>query len=761
MAVGAASATMAPGSLLAAAARRTARRASLLARPAAAHRARLAPSPAPTLAFARDALLAPRAAAHRASAAAAAAAAAPRRARVVVPRVRSLGAPRVDRAIASSSTPPRAVGVDASASPELDELDGPSDADADDAAPRAAAPAVLHSLENDLAVLEGVGASVPPGTLLAVGAAAAADGVANAVLLAHREPKTFALAFHVAADGSKLPGFEPGESASHSSVLLAPGAPVEVLSRLPRFAVPADDEVVGRRIGALGAPVDDRGPLTKGSSSGTFSGGESNTTPGGGGSELFREPPSVEDRKPITTPLITGVKALDALTPVGRGQCLLLTGEADARLAELAMHAIAAQSAIERGLAPKRPVRCVYAAVGPGSFEGGSAAGGLYDGGAGVQAKLEAMAPDAMARTTIVACAPEASPAERYAAVAAAFAVAEAARAEGRDVLLAVDDFAGLVGFPAEMGRLSPQLELEDADATEEQMVEYEGMIINALLAERRRFLGMTLQRVARMNDEMGGGSLTLLGAMVHEKGAYKGRRGGLKDSGDLVGGGGFELPAGFDDMDDALRAKIVAALAKKKEAKEAKEAEKAKEAEEASSSEAEEEYTHAQPRAVVEEFMSITDGQVMVEGFSPETGWAVSVKDSVSRIGSPGAAGPLMSLDMLQLRLDVMQADDMSVFGREGEEKSKMRDRSAAIRGLLRQRPGEAARLSAQTVGMLALRRGALDGMNADEAYDAVEAAVARARERVPEILDAIDEAPKKKLTDEQIEALAEAFEK
>ena len=760
MAVGAASATMAPGSLLAAAARRTARRASLLARPAAAQRARLAPSPAPALAFARDALLAPRAAAHRASAAAAAAPPPPRRARVVVPRVRSLGAPRVDRAIASSSTAPRAVGVDASASPELDELDGPSDADADDAAPRAAAPAV-HSLENDLAVLEGVGASVPPGTLLAVGAAAAADGVANAVLLAHREPKTFALAFHVAADGSKLPGFEPGESASDSSVF-APGAPVEVLSRLPRFAMPADDEVVGRRIGALGAPIDDRGPLTKGSSSGPFSGEESNNnTPGGGGSELFREPPSVEDRKPITTPLITGVKALDALTPVGRGQCLLLTGEADARLAELAMHAIAAQSAIERGLAPKRPVRCVYAAVGPGSFEGGSAAGGLYDGGAGVQAKLEAMAPDAMARTTIVACAPEASPAERYAAVSAAFAVAEAARAEGRDVLLAVDDFAGLVGFPAEMGRLSPQLELEDAEATEEQMVEYEGMIINALLAERRRFLGMTLQRVARMNDEMGGGSLTLLGAMVHEKGAYKGRRGGLNDSGDLVGGGGFELPAGFDDMDETLRAKIVAALAKKKEAKEAAEAKEAKEAEEASSSEAEEEYTHAQPRAVVEEFMSITDGQVMVEGFSPETGWAVSVKDSVSRIGSPGAAGPLMSLDMLQLRLDVMQADDMSVFGREGEEKSKMRNRSAAIRGLLRQRPGEAARLSAQTVGMLALRRGALDGMNADEAHDAVEAAVARARERVPEILDAIDEAPKKKLTDEQIEALAEAFEK
>jgi hypothetical protein len=46
----------------------------------------------------------------------------------------------------------------------------------------------------------------------------------------------------------------------------------------------------------------------------------------------------------------------------------------------------------------------------------------------------------------------------------------------------------------------------------------YSGMIINALLAERRRFLGMTLQRVARMSDKLGGGSLTLIGVMYHTK---------------------------------------------------------------------------------------------------------------------------------------------------------------------------------------------------------------------------------------------------
>ena len=115
-----------------------------------------------------------------------------------------------------------------------------------------------------------------------------------------------------------------------------------------------------------------------------------------------------------------------------------------------------------------------------------------------------------MEHVTVVSCSPNASMAERYAATCAAFAVAEGARAEGQDVLLVLDDFTGLIGFTVDMAKLSPQL--ENSAPTEEdgveRMVEYEGMIINALLAERRRFLGMTLQRCARLNDKKGGGSL-------------------------------------------------------------------------------------------------------------------------------------------------------------------------------------------------------------------------------------------------------------
>ena len=120
--------------------------------------------------------------------------------------------------------------------------------------------------------------------------------------------------------------------------------------------------------------------------------------------------------------------------------------------------------------------------------------------------------------------------------------------------------------------------------------------------------------------------------------------------------------------MTPEMQAKIKAALEKRAAAAE----DAAKAAEASAASERLPEEAHVQSRAVVEEFMSITDGQVMVESFSPETGWGISVKDSVSRIGSPGAAGPLMSLDMLQLRLDVMQADDMTVFGREGTRRAR-----------------------------------------------------------------------------------------
>ena len=126
---------------------------------------------------------------------------------------------------------------------------------------------------------------------------------------------------------------------------------------------------------------------------------------------IIRDPPGVEDRKPITTPLVTGIKALDVLTPLGRGQCMLLTGEPGTGLTRLGVGAIAAQAG--------SGVRCVYGATGAAAEDGGKGA------------VEELRAAGAMGHTTVVSVDGDASLAERYAATCAAFAVAEGARAKG------------------------------------------------------------------------------------------------------------------------------------------------------------------------------------------------------------------------------------------------------------------------------------------------------------------------------------------
>ena len=624
--------------------------------------------------------------------------------------------------------------------PEPSEAETRAEISADeDGATRAG---VVHSVEGSLAILEGIGGDVKPGTLLDIG-----EKGATGVLLSHREPKSFAL-LYVGGDGA-TPGAP--RLASDESPGTKPGD-VVVVRKKARFHMPPESDVVNRRIGPLGEPLD--GGSVPGEADGKFRDAASGT---GAGSELFREPPSVEDRKPITTPLVTGVKPIDVLTPVGRGQCMLLTGEVGTNLSELGLNAVVAQAKVLGKGQGVNAVRCVYGAVGAAAADSGAAA-------------FAQLKEQGAVDFTVVSCAPDASLAERYAATCAAFAVAEGARSEGKDVLLVLDDFTGLIGFSRDMARLSPQLEIAEDDSEDtpsaEQMVEYEGMIINALLAERRRFLGMTLQRVARLNDTLGGGSLTLLGVMYHEAGAYRGKRASEKNSG-TVGEAADDdgeasvvvpaLPAGFDDMPEATRKKIEAVI---EERKRLAEAAKARRAEKDAALAAAPENDFTQPRPLVEEFMSITDGQVFVESFSREKGWGVSVKDSVSRVGSPGAAGPLTSLNVLQLRLDVMQADDMSVFGGDGAEKDGMRSRSSAIRGFLRQAPGSAAKLSQQTVGLYALQRTKeMSNVNAEEAAAFVAAAVARAEAEIPEVMRDIDAHPSKKLSAEAQEKLAGLF--
>lgn len=164
-------------------------------------------------------------------------------------------------------------------------------------------PPSVHSLHGDLAILQGVGGDVQPGTLLKLGT----SGVTG-ILLSHREPKSFALLYTSGAGE----GGAPAVGATHGTAAaqLAAGDAVEVVrstadkstskkNKVPannRFRMPGEADVKGRWLGALGQPLD----------GGDAPGGRDRDVTRGEGSELLREPPSVEDRKPITTPLITG-----------------------------------------------------------------------------------------------------------------------------------------------------------------------------------------------------------------------------------------------------------------------------------------------------------------------------------------------------------------------------------------------------------------------------------------------------------------------
>ena len=549
-------------------------------------------------------------------------------------------------------------------------------------------------------VLEGMRSAAPAGAILTF------ESGTRAVLLSHREPKTFGLMYDVDSSGRKV--------IRDAANAVAPGERCEA-SKVDFMLGPSAGSTLGKVVDALGEIVGSNVAMVTGTVD---------------SSRIMREPPSVEDRKPITTPLVTGIKAVDLLAPVGRGQCMLVSGEPGTGLSELGLTSIAAQK--------NTGVRCVYAAL-------GAQASRVNE----VTKRLEA--DGAMAHTTIVTCNTKASEGERYAATCTAFAIAEGARATGQDVLLVLDDFTGLVNFTTDMSRMAPQLNVPEG--TQEQMEEYEGMLISASLAERRRFLGMTLQRIARLNDKLKGGSITLMGVMYHPKGAYKKT---FKSGIEGAGAGGAVLPssvdsiAGFADMPPAIQEKLRKALEAKAAAAAAKTA-----------SEGElPESKFVQSRPMVEEFMSITDGQVFVDSYDPQEGWIISAKDSVSRIGAPGAAGPFRSLNFLQLRLDLMQSDDMGTFGCAGDEKIKLRTRSEAIRGFLKQKQGDVSTLAEQTIGLFAIQKGYTKNKTADEVEQLLAKATQRANETLGEEMKYINENQSKELSADTMAKFAALFD-
>ena len=113
------------------------------------------------------------------------------------------------------------------------------------------------------------------------------------------------------------------------------------------LSIPVGDAFLGRVIDPLGAPLDGRGPI-----------------PDEGRRNLEVQAANVVNRQPVKEPLQTGITAIDAMTPIGRGQRELIIGDRQTGKTAVAIDAIIAQRDNWASGDPKQQVRCIYVAVG-------------------------------------------------------------------------------------------------------------------------------------------------------------------------------------------------------------------------------------------------------------------------------------------------------------------------------------------------------------------------------------------------------------
>ncbi len=168
--------------------------------------------------------------------------------------------------------------------------------------------------------------------------------------------------------------------------------------------VPVGDELIGRVVDALGNPIDGKGPI-----------GAANTRP------VERIAPGVTLRQSVDTPVQTGVKAIDAMIPIGRGQRELIIGDRSTGKSAIALDTIINQKGGD--------LVCIYVAIGQKAGKVAQVLGQLEEYGA-------------MEHTIIVAAGASESAALQYLAPYAGCAMGEEIMESGRDALIIYDDLS-------------------------------------------------------------------------------------------------------------------------------------------------------------------------------------------------------------------------------------------------------------------------------------------------------------------------------
>jgi F-type H+/Na+-transporting ATPase subunit alpha len=228
------------------------------------------------------------------------------------------------------------------------------------------------------------------------------------------------------------------------------------------LSVPVGDGFLGRVVNPLGVPIDGQGDIKPDAHR-----------------ALEIQAPSVVDRQSVKEPLQTGIKAIDAMTPIGRGQRQLIIGDRKTGKTAVCVDTILNQRQNWESGDEKKQVRCVYVAIGQKGTTIASVRRALDEGGA-------------MDYTTIVAAPASDSPGFKWLAPYTGSAIAQHWMYAGKHVLIVFDD-------------LSKQAEAYRA--------------ISLLLRRppgREAYPGdvfylhsRLLERCAKLSDELGGGSLT------------------------------------------------------------------------------------------------------------------------------------------------------------------------------------------------------------------------------------------------------------
>src|SRR5918993_164643 len=222
------------------------------------------------------------------------------------------------------------------------------------------------------------------------------------------------------------------------------------------ISVPVGEEMVGRVVNALGQPIDGKGPILSKQSR-----------------EIERIAPGVVDRSPVKEPMQTGLKAIDAMVPIGRGQRELIIGDRQTGKTAVAVDAIINQKG--------QNVVCIYNAIGQKQSTIAQVVRTLEEAGA-------------MEYTIVLAAAASAPAPLLYISPYSACTMGEYFRDSGGHALVIYDDLSKHAQAYREISLLLRRPPGREA---------YPGDVF--YLHSR------LLERAAKMNKELGGGSLTAL----------------------------------------------------------------------------------------------------------------------------------------------------------------------------------------------------------------------------------------------------------